>query len=151
MGAVRGSKGVIDEELRPITDLLRPFRVISGVLGAEAGVFEEENLSTFHPLNRLACEGAGRHGAKTDGRPEEFLELSGNGAEGESWIRPAPGPPQMRQQNRLRPRLDKILDRGQSADKTRIVDDLAIFIERQVVIYPNDHDFVGEGLRGTVY
>jgi hypothetical protein len=56
----------------------------------------------------------------------------------------------MRQQNRLRPRLDEVLDRGQRANQTCIVHDLAISIERQVVVYANDYDLVGEGLRGTV-
>jgi hypothetical protein len=32
-----------------------------------------------------------------------------------------------------------------------MVDNFAILIEREVVIDPNHHDFVGEGLRGTVF
>ena len=32
-----------------------------------------------------------------------------------------------------------------------MVDDFAIPIERNVVVYPDDHDFVGKRLRGTVF
>jgi len=151
MRAVGGSKGVIDEELRPVTDLFRPRRVVPCLLGAEASVLEEEDISTLHPVNRFTREGAGGLGAKTHRRPESSLELSGHGTEREPWFRSPPGSAQMRQQDRLRPRLDKILDRGQGSDEARIVGDFAILIEREVVIDPNDHDFVGEGLRGTVF
>ena len=144
-----GSKSVIDEELRPVTDLLRPLRVVSCVLGAEAGVLEEEDISSLHSLNGVTCEGARRRRAKAHRRPESFFELSGHRTEGERLVRLPPGSAQMRQQDRLRPRVDKILDRGQGSDETRIVDDFATLIEREVVVDPNHHDFVSEGLRGT--
>ena len=32
-----------------------------------------------------------------------------------------------------------------------LVDDLTILIERKVVVDPDDHDFVGEGLRETFF
>jgi hypothetical protein len=151
VGAVRGPKGVVDEELRPKTDLLRPLRIISDILGAEAGVFQEENLSTLHPLDRCVCQGTGGRGAKPDRESEKFLELIGNRTEGQGLVGPTPGPAQMRQQDRFRPCLDQILDRRQSTDEASIVDDDAIFIEREIVIYPNDYDFVGERLRGAVF
>jgi hypothetical protein len=149
MCAVSGAKGIIDEEPRPVTDLLRPLRVISGVFGAEAGVLEKEDISTLHPLNRFTCEGAGGLGAKTHGRPESPLELSGHPTEGKRLVQSPLGSAQMRQQDRLRPHVDEILDRRQGSDETRVVDDFAILIEREVVIDPNDHDFVGKGLWRT--
>jgi len=138
VGAVSSAEGVVDEEISVGGELGGEVLVVLLLLGVEADVLEENNVTVLHFSHCLSDRDTNAIRDKGDGLAEELSEARGDGREGVLGLVSTLGAAQVGREEDLGTLGGQVLDGGDGTTDAGIISDLSL-LERNVEVGTNEN------------
>jgi len=139
--AVGGAEGVVHPDVAEPGQLAGEGVVVRLLLGVEAQVLEEQDVTVLEVLHQLADAVADAVVGEDDVLVEELRQPGGRRLQREAGavLRLALGPAQVRGEDEPRAGPQRVLERGQRGADARVVGHAPLRVERDVEVHAHEH------------